>query len=156
MRTGARNRARTQRPKLPPGWQKALLTAAAIVVLGCGDKRPARVPVSGQVLIDGQPLTSGNIKFVPEGARASAGKLDAQGRFTLTCYDGEDGVVPGRHRAQISAMEVISASKVKWLAPPKYADFRTSGLEFEITEPTEDMKVNLTWGGSPPGKPFVQ
>jgi hypothetical protein len=111
------------------------------------------VPVSGQVLIDGQPLTVGNVKFVPDGARASSAKLDAQGRFKLTCYDGEDGVIPGRHRAQISAMEVISASQVKWLAPPKYADFRTSELEFEITEPTDDLKINLTWDG---GKPFIQ
>jgi hypothetical protein len=128
---------------------------AAVLVLsaGCGEGRPDRVAVSGRVLIDGQPLTVGNVKFVPDGARASSGKLDAEGKFTLMCYDGGDGVVPGRHRAQISAMEVISASKVKWLAPPKYADFRTSELEFEITEPTDDLKIELTWDG---GKPFVQ
>lgn len=128
-----------------------LLVSAAL--LGCSDGRPARVNVSGQVLIDGKPLTVGNVKFVPEGARPSAGKLDESGRFTLTCYDGGDGVVPGRHRAQISAMEVIGPSKVRWLAPPKYADFRTSELEFEITEPTDDLKIELTWDG---GKPFVQ
>jgi hypothetical protein len=156
MMTGAADRAKARPTKFRRPWQAILLTAAVVLASGCGDKRPARVPVSGRVLIDGQPLTAGNIKFVPEGARASSGKVDAQGKFTLTCYDGEDGVVPGRHRAQISAMEVISASKVKWLAPPKYADFRTSGLEFEITEPTDDLKVNLTWEGSPPGKPFVQ
>jgi hypothetical protein len=145
-----------RRRKLVCSLPIAALAASAIVATGCSDGRPGRVPVSGQVLIDGQPLTAGNIKFVPNGARASSGKLDAQGRFTLTCYDGEDGVVPGKHRAQISAMEVISASKVKWLAPPKYADFRTSELEFEITEPTDDLQITLTWEGSPPGKPFVQ
>jgi hypothetical protein len=104
-------------------------------------------------LIDGKPLTLGNIKFVPEGARPSSGKLDSEGRFTLTCYDGDDGVVPGKHRAQISAMEVIGPTKVKWFAPPKYADFRTSELEYEITEPTDDLKIELTWDG---GAPFVQ
>jgi hypothetical protein len=156
MMTDLRVRSKTQQRKLPPWWHVAVLTAVAALSAGCSDGRPTRVPVSGQVLIDGQPLTVGNIKFVPDGARASSGKLDSQGRFTLTCYDGEDGVVPGRHRAQISAMEVISASKVKWLAPPKYADFRTSELEFEINEPTDDLKITLTWEGSPPGKPFVQ
>jgi hypothetical protein len=130
-----------------------VLTGIAILASGCGDRRPARVPVSGRVLIDGKPLTVGNVKFVPDGSRPSSAKVDAQGRFTLTCYDGEDGVVLGRHRAQISAMEVISGSKVRWLAPPKYADFRTSELEFEITEPTDDLKIELTWDG---GKPFVQ
>jgi len=133
------------------GWR--LIAAAALVASGCGDKRPDRVQVSGHVLIDGQPLTVGNVKFVPSGARASSGTLDGEGKFKLTCYDGGDGAVPGRHRVQISSMEVISASKVKWLAPPKYADFRTSGLEFEITEPTDDLKIELTWDG---GKPFVQ
>jgi hypothetical protein len=130
-----------------------LMTAVALLAPGCGDNRPERVTVSGQVLIDGQPLTGGNVKFVPDGSRPSSGKLDAAGTFKLTCYDGGDGVVPGRHRVQISAMEVLSASKVKWLAPPKYADFRTSGLEFEITEPTDDLTIELTWDG---GKPFVE
>jgi hypothetical protein len=130
-----------------------ILSIMALLAAGCGDSRPTRVQVSGQVLIDGQPLTVGNVKFVPAGSRPSSGKLDAQGRFTLTCYDGEDGVVPGRHRAQISAFEGVSGDKVKWFAPPKYADFRTSELEFEITEPTDDLKIELTWDG---GKPFIQ
>jgi hypothetical protein len=145
--------ALAKRNILSRGWQFAVLMTVSLLASGCSDGRPARVTVSGQVLIDGQPLTVGNIKFVPEGARPSSGKLDEAGRFTLTCYDGGDGVIPGRHRAQISAMEVVSASKVKWLAPPKYADFRTSELEYEITEPTADLKIELTWDG---GKPFVE
>jgi hypothetical protein len=139
--------------KMAKASRLCLLAAVAPLVSGCGDERPERVEVSGQVLIDGQPLTVGNVKFIPTGSRPSSGKLDAEGKFTLTCYDGGDGVVPGKHRVQISAMEVISASKVRWLAPPKYADFRTSELEFEITEPTDDLKIELTWDG---GKPFVQ
>ncbi len=131
----------------------AVQCAALFLAAGCGDGRPTRVTVSGQVLIDGKPLTVGTVKFVPAGARPSSGKLDEHGRFTLTCYDGGDGVVPGTHRAQISSMEVISASKVRWLAPPKYADFRTSGLSYEINEPTDDLKIELTWDG---GKPFIQ
>jgi hypothetical protein len=129
------------------------LLLALLSLTGCGDGRPARVAVSGQVLIDGQPLSVGIIKFIPEGSRPSSGKIEADGSFTLTCYDGADGVVPGRHRVQVSAMEILGSSKVKWLVPRKYADFRTSELEFEITEPTDDLKIELTWDG---GKPFVQ
>jgi hypothetical protein len=124
-----------------------------LLCVGCSDGRPDRVKVSGRVLIDGQPLTMGKIVFVPKGARPSAGSLDEQGRFTLTCYDGDDGVVPGTHQVMISAKEMISESKAKWFAPPKYADFRTSGLSYEITESTDDLLVELTWDG---GKPFVQ
>jgi hypothetical protein len=129
------------------------LMAILSTVMGCSDGRPARLSVSGQVLIDGKPLQMGSIKFVPEGARPSSGKIDENGRFTLTCYDGGDGVVPGTHRVQVSSMEVLSASKVRWMAPPKYADFRNSGLTYELTEPTDDLKIELTWDG---GKPFVQ
>jgi hypothetical protein len=121
--------------------------------VGCSDGRPARVTVSGQVLIDGEPLSQGNIKFVPEGARPSAGTIAEDGRFTLTCYDGNDGVVPGTHRVQISASEILGESKIKWWAPKKYCDFRISGLTFEITEPTDDLKIELTWDG---GKPYIE
>ena len=130
-----------------------LQCVALLLAAGCGEERPTRVKVSGQVVIDGKPLTVGNVKFVPEGARPSSGKIDESGRFTLTCYDGGDGIVPGTHRVQISSMEVLSASKVRWMAPPKYADFRTSGLTFEIYERTDDLMIELTWDG---GKPFVQ
>lgn len=120
---------------------------------GCSDGRPTRVKVSGTVLIDGQPLTKGIVQLVPNGTRPAAGKIDAQGRFTLTSYDGGDGVVLGTHRVLIAAKEAVSESQVKWLAPPKYADLKNSGLTIEITEPTEDLTIELTWNG---GKPFVQ
>lgn len=136
-----------------------LLTSLAICAVtiatlaGCGDGRPPRVNVSGKVLIDGKPLTTGIVQFVPDDARPAAGKIDSEGRFTLTSYDGGDGVVLGTHRVMVAAKEMISESKQKWLAPPKYADLRSSELSVEITEPTDDLIIELTWDG---GKPFVQ
>jgi hypothetical protein len=116
-------------------------------VTGCGDGRPARVTVSGVVLIDGEPLSRGNIKFVPENGRPSAGKIGQDGRFTLTCYDGADGAIPGKHRVQVSANRGISDSKIEWYAPRKYADFRTSEIEIEIDKPVSDLKVELRSNG---------
>ena len=140
-------------PRTKPLVLFCLVSAMLWSCLGCSDGRPDRVTVSGQVLIDGAPLSQGNIKFVPEGARPSAGTIEEDGRFTLTCYDGNDGVIPGRHRVQISANEILDESKVKWWAPKKYCDFRKSGLTFTITEPTDDLKIELTWDG---GKPFIE
>lgn len=134
------------------GW-KTLILLSVVAIAGCSDGRPTRINVSGQVLIDGQPLTQGIVQFVPIGARPSAGNLDTEGRFTLTCYDGGDGIVPGTHQVMIAAKEIIGESKVRWLAPPKYADFRTSGLAFELYEPTDDLKIEITWDG---GKPFIE
>jgi hypothetical protein len=126
---------------------KSLCALAAFVMLvGC-DGRPERVPVAGVVLIDGQPLKSGNIKFVPKSGRPSAGKIGADGHFNLTCYDGNDGALLGTHRVQIASNRIISDSKIEWYAPKDYADFRTSGLEINVTEPVEDLKIELNWGG---------
>lgn len=120
---------------------------------GCSDGRPKRVAVSGKVLLDGKPLTKGVVQFVPNDSRQSAGKLDENGNFTLSCYEQGDGVVLGAHRVVVISREVVNGTSIRWLAPPKYADVRKSDLSFEITEPTEDLVIELTWNG---GKPFIQ
>lgn len=130
-----------------------LLGLVMIWNVGCGDGRPERISVSGQVLIDGQPLTYGYIRFVPTGSRPSSGRLDEQGRFTLSSYEKNDGIVPGVHRIEVDASESISSKKIKWHAPKKYFRYTNSGLEQEITEPTDSLVINLTWDG---GKPFVE
>jgi hypothetical protein len=126
-----------------------LIGASLLSGAGCSDGRPDRVRVSGRVLIDGKPLTFGDVKFVPEGARPSSGKLDENGRFTLTCYDGDDGAVPGIHRVQVAANEISQGQKVQWHAPIKYANFRTSGISFELTESTDSLEIQLTSDGAP-------
>jgi hypothetical protein len=128
----------------------ALLAAA----IGCGDGRPERVPVAGQVLIDGKPLAFGYVGFVPENGRPSVAKLDAQGRFTMSCFEADDGVVVGKHSVEIVAREPIGEDALKWHAPKKYASIDTSGLTEEISAPTDSLTINLTWGGQP--GPFVE
>jgi hypothetical protein len=127
--------------------RQTLLVCAAITLAGCGDGRPERVPVSGTVLIDGQPLTRGYVKFVPADGRPSLGKLGDDGKFALTCFDGGDGAIPGTHRVQVSANRIISANKIEWYAPRKYADFRTSEIEIQVVEPVDNLTIELTSGG---------
>jgi hypothetical protein len=124
---------------------RILLLLMLTLLAGCDD-RPTRVPVSGIVTIDGQPLGRGNIKFVPASGRPSAGAIGEDGRFTLTCYDGNDGALLGTHRVQVAANRIISDSKIEWFAPPKYADFRTSEITVDVTEPVDDLKIELSWG----------
>jgi len=131
----------------------ALSAAACLVLAGCGDGRPTRVPVSGQVLIDGQPLTHGNVRFVPQHGRVSTGKLDSDGHFVLTCFENGDGAIVGRHRVAVVAAEQINDEQMQWFAPKKYAHYGTSNLEEEINGPTDSVTINLTWDG---GQPFVE
>jgi hypothetical protein len=124
-----------------------VLLCAVVAFSGCGDGRPTRVPVSGVVLIDGQPLKRGHIKFVPAHGRPSVGKIADDGRFSLTCYDGSDGAIIGMHRVQVAATRIISDNKIEWFAPRKYADFRTSEIEIEVAKPIEDLKIELKSNG---------
>lgn len=123
---------------------------ALATLVGCGDGRPTRVTVSGKVLIDGEPLPKGIIQFVSEGVRPAGGKLDGDGSFTLSCYEEGDGIIPGSYQVTVVAKEMISESKARWLAPSFYADYRQSGLRYEITEPIDDLTIELTWGGKKP------
>jgi len=142
-----------QRCTFPKPTRWLVLLLLVILPAGCGEKRPVRVPVSGQVLIDGKPLGLGFIRFVPADARASGGPIGPDGRFTLTCYDGEDGAVVGTHRIEVAAGEDLGERTKRWHAPKKYADVATSGLTQEITGPTDALVVELTWDG---GAPFVE
>lgn len=130
-----------------------LLCGAQVLGSGCGDGRPKRLAVSGQVLIDGKPLSYGYIRFVPQGARPSGGNLDDDGRFTLSCYSKNDGIIPGVHQVEVDASESLSSTKVKWHAPKKYFRYNTSGLTQKIEESTDSLVIELTWDG---GKPFVE
>jgi len=126
-----------------------LLAAAG----GCGDGRPARVPVSGQVLIDGKPLTCGFIRLMPSGVRPASAQIGPDGHFTLQTFEPGDGTVPGTHPVMVLAAEQLSGSKQRWHAPKKYANTATSGLTATIDGPTDSLVINLSWEG---GKPFVE
>ena len=141
-----------------PGTCRCVLASAAIVALlapvsGCGDGRPARVPVAGQVLIDGQPLPNAMLAFYPESGRPSHANCDESGKFVLECFGDNDGAQIGKHQVAVTAVEQLSPTQMKWFAPKKYNDPRTSGLEYQIDEPTDDLKIELTWSG---GAPYVE
>jgi hypothetical protein len=129
------------------------MCAAAVMLTGCGDGRPSRAAVSGNVFIDGKPVACGTIMLIPAKARPSSGTIDRQGRFSLTCYQGQDGAVLGRHALQVAVVEESDSKTIRWLAPKKYADYRTSGLAVDINGPTDSLRIDLKWDG---GAPFIE
>jgi len=128
-------------------------TVLALCVTGCGDGHAKRVPISGHVLIDGQPLSRGFIQVIPANERAASGEIGPDGSFTLTTYEENDGCVLGTHKVSIIANESQGPSAMKWFAPKDYADTVTSNLTLEVKEPRDDVEINLSWNG---GKPFVE
>lgn len=81
----------------------AVACTVAALAAGCGGRADGipREPVSGTVSLDGQPLESGSITFLPEGSGPSAGGPIQGGSFTLPRADGP---APGPHRVEVMAI----------------------------------------------------
>lgn len=137
------------------GWVWMIWLVLSCMVQGCSEPPPRLIPVSGTVLIDGEPLAGGTIRFVPAGGRPFSSAILENGSFqlgsSLVSNDrGVDGIPPGEYRIAVSASKIVSEQEesVQWLAPSRYADFRTSGLEVDLQAPKDDLLVELTWEGS--------
>jgi hypothetical protein len=133
-------------PSLPSGlrfgWPVAV---AGLLLMGCGDGRPRIVPVSGRVLMNGQPLTGhiGFVRVVPAVGRAATGRIDpANGRFALTTYETNDGCVEGSHSAAVIVNTTVG-NRLIWITPERYGDDQTSGLRVQITRPSADLEIGL-------------
>jgi hypothetical protein len=136
----------------------SLLLAAGMLTLasGCGSNGPRPVAVSGVVMIDGKPLSAGFIRVVPDGGRPSDSRIGPDGRFTLGCLAKDDGCLIGTHKVEVSGFEDLSPTRRRWLVPKKYASAGTSGLRITIDKPTDALRIDLTWVGSPERGPFVE
>lgn len=127
---------------------------APLQFAGCGEAIPDRMPVTGQVLINDQPLTYGFVQVVPMGARPAMGKIGPDGKFTLSSFAENDGAVFGNHPVAVMANEPIDATSQRWHAPKKYADIATSGLKAQIVEGHPEITLKLYWDKG--DKPFVE
>jgi len=137
-------------------WMVAVATVCLVMCLAVGcSETVQRVPVAGTVVVDGQPLTEGTIRLIPEHGRPVFSTIMHDGSFQLgesSVGDkgGTDGVLPGKYQIAVSASQILNEEKdkVKWLAPSHYADHRSSGLEVVIKEAKDDLLVELTWEGA--------
>ena len=132
-------------------WHRSTLIVTGLLVAifatyTIWDARPERVPVSGKILINGEPLSVGVIRFIPETpGRAAIGSIQKDGKFTLTSYELNDGATVGKFDVEISGTEMISESAIKWHAPKKYADHGMSGIDCEIDQTKSDIVIKLFW-----------
>jgi len=134
------------------------LCALACIVLvgsGCSDGRPSRVKVSGQVTLEGEPVTTGSVTFKPaSGGRIGAGNIQSDGGYLISMYEEGDGLPPGKYLVAISSSKDVNDTTRRWLAPKEYSKATTSGLTAEISEDTDSMNFELTWEGSKHEKPW--
>lgn len=137
-----------------------LVVAATLACLagGCGPRRPATVPVKGRVTLDGKPVADAAVIFEPEtGGVPARGSTAADGSFTLTTFERDDGAIAGRHRVGVTKVvyEGVKADaggleagplagppKERWEVPSRYAVPAKSGLTADV--PGSGAAIDLT------------
>ncbi|EAQ78991.1 hypothetical protein [Blastopirellula marina] len=113
----------------------AFVAFCSIALSGCydrGPKLPPTVPVSGNVTLNGQPLTRGIITFSPvEPGPASSGQVIDGQIVELRSNGIKSGVVVGEHRVTIYDEDVESGSVD--IVPNRYGSLDTA-LQASVTE----------------------
>jgi hypothetical protein len=145
----------------------ALAVASLTFAPGCGggDGLGKRVPITGKVTYNGQPVKKGQISFVPEasdGHAATAQIVNGEIKEAST-LEANDGILPGKYKVAISAQEDVDVSDVtkkykampdpaelakaraagKKLIPDKYTNALDSGLTADIATPNQVVTFDL-------------
>ena len=139
-------------------WPIAAQIALALLAAGCREPEPpARVPVTGIVTIEGQPVPSAVVTFYPlfegfGGEVIAEGVTDASGRYTLDCPLG-DGACLGKHKVTVAdaptpddAREQSVAGQQRMQAFLKTLTNRPIGAKFG-TLATSPIEVEVKVGG---------
>lgn len=115
------------------------ISLAHLFVSGCSKSNELETArVHGTVTVQGKPLSSGSVTFVPERGRFATGEIKADGTYKLKTYVEADGASVGKHRVKITALESKKTMNrendepVKSLIPERYGVESTSGLTYEV------------------------
>lgn len=127
---------------------KATLAASlsmTLVLSGCGaqsDRLPVQ-PVSGTVTFKGKPLSNALVAFHPvdnSDPRATACRAtsDANGKFTLSTYDANDGAPAGEYKVTVECYKLkgsgTSLEPGPNFLPVKYSRPATTKLTVRVEE----------------------
>jgi hypothetical protein len=127
------------------------MASLAAAVAGCsGD---SLYPVEGTVTLDGKAVEGAAVVFMPREGPPSAGRTDAQGRYTLQTMD-RDGAQSGPHKVSILKAESIGPPpaedgsgpprETRWHVPQRYSNPDSSGLTAEVAEDKTEHNFQLT------------
>lgn len=120
-----------------------------LAIVGCGveaepDWKEAVAPVSGSVLVKGQPAADVFITFHPMEPSVTGitprAQSDSQGRFTVSTYETGDGAPVGKYRLSFSWLGVIEGmreeeyEKLPEKLPRKYLNPKSSGIEIDVID----------------------
>jgi hypothetical protein len=138
----------------PPSGRR--LTRAAALALGlflvAGCDGGGLQTVKGKVTVDGAPLTSGSVRFVPDAAKGNkskdepAGEIGSDGTYTLST-NGKPGAPPGWYKVTVNATSVPDSSNPfggKALVAPRFNSPESSQLSVEVVSSPKAGAYDLT------------
>lgn len=101
-----------------------LVLVAALATVGCS-QGPPKFEITGNVTLDGQPITTGSVMFLPaDGSREVSRGDVVDGRYTLECVAGE------------KIVQIAGYTQAEKLIPWTYA-VANSGLAASVSENAE-------------------
>ncbi len=115
----------------------------AAMLAGCGTRGPKTVPVDGSITFDGTAEwpTGGELYFLPIQAaegfpkRPGTAEFDERGRFTVTTFKPDDGLLPGTYQVQVNSWKVRPTERKPQgvsFVPQRFRDPTTSGIEVTV------------------------
>jgi hypothetical protein len=113
-----------------------LLAAMALTFTGCGYRRPAQVKTTGTVTLDGEPVASAALMFIPDSGRPASGNTNTNGDFQVSSFGGNDGLRAGSYR--VTATKLVLKDKFQ----ERYdRQVERAAAEAEPGEEPEDVDI---------------
>lgn len=145
----------------------AFSLACVTLLSGCGGGAPPLpsgiVPVTGNVTLDGEPVSGAIVTFVPvqisggggAGVGAASGMTDSAGKYTLVGYEGRaNGTLPGTYRVKISRLTRTDGSIVIPGPDDSPMQLLVSGAREQLPEKySSDIRTTLVATVDPQGSP---
>jgi len=131
---------------------------------GCGgttvaESLPETAPVSGVVTLNGKPIMSATVTFVPMGATKGVecvGVTDDSGKYKLQQIRGAEGAPAGEYRVVINYYLKADGTPIKIdgseapanlgadeALPPEYSSFTDSRLTAQVTDAGGEFPFEL-------------
>jgi hypothetical protein len=141
-------------------WKTVVLALSFMAVVGCGGAYDASV--SGNVTLDGSPVTTGAVAFIPAtpGPLAYA-QVDSSGHYEV--FTGKEaGLPPGAYGVTVVSREPPATERSDLGGPPKpgkaltplwYSMEQQTPLKFQVEPGHNDIDLQLTSTPPPGWKP---
>lgn len=139
---------------------RLLALLAAATAAGCGGENGPTATlqqaiVAGEVTLDGKPLRSGSVTFVPVGRGAQSqepgvARIESDGGYWIGNANLTEpaGLPPGRYKVTILSMEPRPDGPdgvvARLRTPRRYADLATTPFEVDVVAGENRVPLNLT------------